>query len=268
MTESTWKVVMDRHGVTIASDRFQLTTSDADPAQLEAVVSELQSAIRGTYGQYCGLSRAVEMIGERWGLLIIRDLLLGPKSAGELHRGLPRIPIELLDKRLKEMTHSGVLRQAANGTEGTEGTDLRFELTEYGRAVEDAVLALGRWGAISLAKPRPEDVITTDSMMVALRATFVREAARGRTVSFELHVGEIVIHACVDNGALKLAVGPLPGADAVINPGQSLKDLLTGTIGVEEALDSGLVQVSGDPQLLNEFVEIFQLPRISAPLPA
>lgn len=269
MTESTWKVVMDRHGVTIASDRFQLTAAGAEPTQLEAVVSELQSAIRGTYGQYCGLSRAIEMVGERWGLLIIRDLVLGPKSASDLHRGLPRIPTELLDQRLKEMTHCGVVRPVEAGTTVSDQRgDQRYELTEYGRAVEEPLLALGRWGAISLAAPRPEDIVTPDSMMVALRATFLRDAAVGRTVSFELHIGELVINARIVNGELEVGEGRLPGADAVIDPGFALKDLLTGKLSADEALRGEMVQVSGDPKLLNDFVEMFQLPRISAPIPA
>lgn len=261
MTESTWKVVMDRHGVTIASDRFQLTTSGKEPTQLEAVISELQSAIRGTYGQYCGLSRAVEMIGERWGMLIIRDLLLGPKSPSDLHRGLPRIPVELLDKRLKEMAHSGVIRPVGDARG-------RYELTEYGRALEDVLLALGRWGAITLAAPRPEDIITTDSLMVALRATFLRDVARGRTVSYELHVGGVVVNARVDDGGLELAEGPLPGADAVIEPGPLLKDLLLGDVTAADALSGGVLRMTGDPALLDDFVAMFQLPRIPAPVSA
>jgi DNA-binding HxlR family transcriptional regulator len=265
MTESTWKVVMDRHGVTIASDRFQLTTAGAEPTQLEAVIAELQSTIRGTYGQYCGLSRAIEMVGERWGLLVIRDLLLGPKSVSDLHRGLPRIPTELLAKRLKEMTHSGVVRPVVTDT--AEG-DQRYELTEYGRAVEEGLLALGRWGAISLATPRPEDIVTPDSMMVAMRATFLPDAAVGRTVSFELHIGEIVINARITNGELEVGEGRLPGADAVIDPGFALKDLLTGKLSAAEALRGEIVQISGEPKLLYDFVEMFQLPRIAAPIPA
>jgi DNA-binding HxlR family transcriptional regulator len=260
MTESTWKVVMDRHGVTIASDRFQLTTAGQEPTQLEAVISELQSAIRGTYGQYCGLSRALEMIGERWGMLIIRDLLLGAKTPSELHRGLPRIPVELLDKRLKEMAHSGVIRQV--------GASDCYELTEYGRALEDVLLALGRWGAITLAAPRPEDIITADSLMVALRATFLREEAKRHKVSYELHVGGIVVHAKINDGTLELGEGPLPGADAVIEPGPLLKDLLLGDVTVADALRSDVVQMTGDPTLLDEFVTMFQLPRIPAPVSA
>lgn len=250
---------MDRQGVTIASDRYRLSTTGAEPRQLEAIVAELQSVTRGTYGQYCGLSRAMEMVGERWGLLIIRDLLVGPRSAGDLHRGLPRIPVEVLATRLKELTHSGIVRRSA-------ANDEEFELTEYGAALEDVVLALGRWGAATLDDPRPEDIVTADSLTVALRATFQKEAARDVYTSFELRVGEIVLHVRVDGGKLKVATGTMAGADGVLDLGVALKDLLAGEVTAAQALESRLV--TGDPRLLTMFTELFRLPRTAAPAPA
>src|SRR5918999_194808 len=98
MAEARWRLVMDQHGATtLSNDRFTLTTEGSEPLQMESAVSELSAMTRRTYGQYCGLSRAMEMIGERWCLLIIRDLLMGPKTAADLHLGLSRIPTELLD---------------------------------------------------------------------------------------------------------------------------------------------------------------------------
>ncbi len=264
MAESSWKVVMDRDGVTISSDLFELTTHGSEPAALEAAVSELQSVTRGTYGQYCGLSRAAEMIGERWGLLIVRDLLVSPKTAAQLHNGLPRISARLLEMRLKEMEYSGVLRRQ----EGTPQDEPVYELTGYGRALEDIMLALGRWGSMSLADPRPEDIITENSLMVALRATFLRDAARDVVLSYELHVGEIVVNAAIDHGELVVSPGPLPGADAVVDAGPLLKDMLTRDISVAEALESGSVTVSGDPELLTRFIELFQLPKLITAAPA
>ena len=111
MTESNWKVVMDEDGLTITGDQFSLTTNGAEPTQLEAVVAELQGVSRATYGQYCGLSRAAEMLGERWGMLIIRDLITSPKTVAQLHSGLPRISEKALTMRLREMAYSGVIRE-------------------------------------------------------------------------------------------------------------------------------------------------------------
>ncbi len=265
MGESSWKVVMDRGGVTISSDLFQLTTNGSEPSALDEVVSELQSVTRSTYGQYCGLARAAEMIGERWGLLVLRDLLVSPKTIAQLHSGLPRISLKLLEMRLKEMEYNGVIRETADTP---EGESLHYELTEFGRALEDTLLALGRWGATVLDEPRPEDIVTEDSLMVALRATFRHEAASELVVSYELHIGEIVLSAVIDHGDLAVHPGPLPGADLVIKPGRLLKKMLAHELSVEDALAGGQVTVTGDPALLTQFVDLFQLPKMPAPAPA
>jgi len=263
MAEASWKVVMDRGGVTISTDLFQLTTNGSEPTALDSVVAELQSVTRGTYGQYCGLSRAAEMIGERWGMLIVRDLLVSPKTVGELRAGLPRITAKLLETRLKELLHSGIVRRQDDTPADAEPV---YELTAYGRAAEDVLLALSRWGAQALTAPKPEDIVTEDSVMVALRSTFQAEAARELVVSFELHVGEIVVSAVVDHGELAVHPGPLSGVDAVIDTGPLLQGMLTGEVSVAEALDSG--KVTGDPELLSTFAELFQLPKLPNPVPA
>jgi DNA-binding HxlR family transcriptional regulator len=262
MTDTNWKVAVDRDGLTISSDLFTLTTNGTDPVHLEAVVSELQSAVRGTYGQYCGLSRAAEMVGERWGILIVRDLLTGPKSAAELHAGLPKISTALLSRRLKEMEYSGVLRPARSVDETSQE---RYELTAYGRALEEAVLALGRWGAASLADPRQEDIVTDASLMIALKATFLSERAGDRKASYELNIGGHVIAARIADGVLDVEAGPLPGADATIDFGFTLLALLTGEATPQDVLDTGQASVDGDPAHLARFVEMFQLPKLPAP---
>jgi DNA-binding HxlR family transcriptional regulator len=262
MTDNSWKVAVDSDGLTISSDLFTLTTNGTDPVHLEAVVSELQSAVRGTYGQYCGLSRAAEMVGERWGILIVRDLLVGPKSAAELHTGLPKISTALLSRRLREMTYSGVIRPAESADQtGQE----RYELTAYGRALEEAVLAFGRWGAASLADPRQEDIVTDASLMIALKATFLPERAEGHEVGYELDIGGHVIAARISGGVLDLEAGPLPGADARIDLGFALLALMTGETTPQDVLATGQVSVEGDAEHLARFVSMFQLPRLPAP---
>jgi DNA-binding HxlR family transcriptional regulator len=262
MTESNWKVVVDRDRLTISSDIYTFTTNGTDPEHLEAVVAELQSVVRGTYGQYCGLSRAAEMVGERWGFLIVRDLLTGPRSAADLHVGLPLMSASLVARRLRELEYSGVVRPI---DQDGDGEQVRYELTEYGRALEDAVLAFGRWGAATLAMPRPEDIVTDASLMVALKATFLPETARGVRVSYELHLGEHVLNVRIDDGSLDVATGPLPDADAVLDLGFMLLPLMTGEMTADDVLATGQVRIAGDPTLLHRFVRMFQLPTLPAP---
>lgn len=259
MTESAWKVVMDEDGLTISGESFSLTTSSADPGSLDAVVSELQGVARGTYGQYCGLSRAIEAVGERWGMLVVRDLLVSSKSAEELLRGLPGVPLNLLAMRIREMAFCGILERA--GTTDASGND-QYRLTTYGRRLEDILLAFGRWGSAMLNDPRPEDIVTEDSLMVAVKSTFVPEFAVGRSERFEMRAGEIVIHVVVEDGLLEVGRGPLPGA-AVLDPGPSLKEMLTRSITVEEAVATGTVP--GDPNVVERFISMFALPYQPAP---
>ncbi|MGQ0841315.1 winged helix-turn-helix transcriptional regulator [Actinokineospora sp.] len=280
MAENRWKLVVDRQGVTIASDRFRLTATgpapvaadllpddrpdDAvlaamDAGELANALAELQSMTRQTYGQFCGLSQAAEMVGERWALLVIRDLIVGPKRFAELRAGLPRLSADILCARLRELVHFDVVRERPVAGETV------YELTDYGRALEEVVLALGRWGALALRGPRPEDVITADSVIMALRACFRPEAAAGARIGFELRLGvDTRVYAQVVDGAANVGVGPLPDADLVLDAGTALKALLTGE--VTPAQDGGLTVLAGDPALLDRFVRIFHIQPVTAAL--
>jgi DNA-binding HxlR family transcriptional regulator len=210
-----------------------------------------------TYGQFCGLARALELIGERWGLLVVRDLILGPKRFTELRRALPRIPTNVLAARLKELEEAGVVRRRVLPR---PGTSVVYELTEYGQELREIVLRLGLWGARSLGNPRPDDVLGLDSLILALQATFRPERARDLHASYELHVGPIVIHARVIDGTLDVAAGPQPGADLVLETGPALKGLMAGEISPAAALESGGVRITGNRDLLDRFVECFHIP--------
>src|SRR5256885_747923 len=173
-----------------------------------------------TYGQFCGLAHALELVGERWALLIIRDLVLGPKRFTDLHRGLPRIPTNVLSARLKELEAGGVVRRTILPR---PASGLAYELSEYGRELEDVLLRLGLWGAKSMSSPLPDEIVTTDSLVMALRASFQPEAAAELRARFEVRVGEIVVHACVDHGVLETAEGGLAGPDLVIQAGPAIR---------------------------------------------
>lgn len=218
-----------------------------------------------TYGQFCGLARALEIVGERWGLLVVRDLLVGPKRFTDLHRGLPGIPTNILTERLKGLEHAGVVRRRVLPR---PAGSIVYELTEYGMELEDVVLRFGRWGAKSLGEPRPEEIVTADSLIMAMRSTFRPEAARGLHLGYELRFGEIVIHVRVKDGTLEAAQGALPDADLVIETGPMLKALMAHEISPTEAIENGRVRLTGPPKLLARFVDIFQIQSTPADLPA
>jgi DNA-binding HxlR family transcriptional regulator len=211
---------------------------------------------RREYGQFCGLARALEIVGERWALLIVRDLLVGPKRYTDLRRGLPRIPTNILAARLKELEQAGVVqRRLLPRPAGS----IVYMLTDYGRDLEDAVLHLGRWGARSLGEPRPDEIVTPDSLVTALRTTFRPEAADGLDAGYELWVGDTVVHARVRDGAVEVAAGGLPGADLVIETGPVIKALMAAEISPAEAIANGSVRLTGDPRLLTRFARVFRI---------
>ncbi len=212
--------------------------------------------VKRSYGQYCGFARTLEMVGERWALLIIRDLLVGPKRFSEIQRGLPGIPTNILTARLNELEESGLVRRRARAR---PAKGVAYELTETGAALEEAVLALGRWGARHLGEPRPEETITEDSIAMALRTTFRPEAAGKAKLSYLLRLGEIKVHADIRNGAIVVGRGPVAKPDLVIETGPALRALMAGEISTGEALKKRLVRITGDPKLLDRFVRIFRI---------
>jgi len=210
-----------------------------------------------SYGQYCGVARALELVGERWALLIVRDLLVGPRRFTDLRHGLPRIPTNVLSERLKELEQAGIVHRRVLPR---PAASVVYELTEYGAELEDVVQRLGLWGAKSLGEPRAGEIMTADSMVMALRTTFVPQAALGGHISFELRLGEIVIHACVDGGTVAVGEGALADADLVIESGPAIRELLAGELSPAQAIRAGSVRLSGDPALLQRFVELFRIP--------
>jgi DNA-binding HxlR family transcriptional regulator len=274
MTEPQWKLVVDQQGVTITSEKFQFTTNgtrpagaaeidleqqaamnSAESAHMESVVSQLQTMTRRTYGQYCGLGRALELVGERWTMLFIRDLLVRNKSLEELQQGFPAVAPEIVTSRIRELEHGAVVKQV----EEEDGVT-RYRLTSFGRELEEVAIPLGRWGARLLGPPRPEDTATIDSVRMAFRTMFRPEVAGDRKVSFQLNLGDIVMHVKVADGKAETGVGALDGVDLVIDePGPALMPLLTGELTVTEAVETGAVKIIGDPALLPVFTELFQV---------
>ena len=206
------------------------------------------------YGQYGGVSRAVELVGERWALLIIRDLLVGPRRYGELAGGLHRIPSNILATRLKELQAAGILRRAPHSRV------IVYELTPYGRELEPVVLALGAWGFKALDAARDEQVITPDSMTIDLRSAFRSNVAAtlpATSYAARLGAAELLIH--VEGPRLAVARG-VGEADLSFAAGADIHRLISGELDAERAIETGAVEVlSGRVDLLERFASTFHL---------
>ncbi|VXB53077.1 DNA-binding transcriptional regulator, HxlR family [Microbacterium sp. 8M] len=222
-----------------------------------------------SYGQYCGVTTAVELIGERWALLIVRDLLVGPRRYTDLKQGLPRIPTNILSSRLKELQDGGVVRRVPLRSCG-----LVYELTPYGRALEPIVLALGRWGFQAMGDPDDGDVVTPDSLTMALRTSFRPDQARD--LDIELHVGDVALRVIVRDAALQVAQlappappigGVLPAGEpeAVVVAGPGIRHLIAGDVTPAEAIAQDLVAVArGEERILDAFAQAFHIDPIAA----
>lgn len=188
--------------------------------------------------------------------MIVRDLLIGPKRFSDLLRGLPGIPTNILTGRLKELEEAGIVQRRAVPR---PGSGIAYELTDEGSSLEATVLALGRWGAQRLDTPRKGEVVTDDSIAMALLTTFRPEAAGKSKASYELHIGDVEVHAIVQDGNVTVGRGALPDPDLIIESGPALRELLAGEIAPEEALRKKLLRIDGDARLLRRFVRIFRI---------
>ena len=206
------------------------------------------------YGQYGGITRALELVGERWALLIVRDLLVGPRRYGELAAGLPRIPSNILAARLKELQTAGVIRRVPR---------LRvvvYELTPYGRELEPVVLALGAWGFKALGDPRAEQIITPDSMTMDLRTAFRPDVAvtLPRT-AYGARFGPAELLIRVDGSTLEVRRGDGP-ADLAFAAGPGIHRLISGALAPHRAIATGEIEVlRGRGYLLDRFARTFHL---------
>ncbi|MGN6127530.1 MAG: winged helix-turn-helix transcriptional regulator [Humibacter sp.] len=206
------------------------------------------------YGQYDGITQALELVGERWALLIVRDLLVGPRRYGELAAGLPRIPSNILAARLKELQAAGVIRRAPRSR------IIIYELTPYGRELEPVVLALGAWGFKAMGDPRDEQIITPDSMTMSLRTAFRPQIALSlpaTAYAARLESAELLIR--VDGSALDVSRGAGP-ADLAFSAGPGIHRLISGQLDPDRAIATGVVEVlDGRRDLLDRFASTFHL---------
>lgn len=158
-----------------------------------------------TYAQYCPVCHALEAVGERWSLVIVRDLLRGPKRYTDLLEGLPGIGTNILASRLRDLEAAGVVRKTKLPPPAASTV---YELTEYGAELEEVVNALGRWGARSLRPPRPTDRLPAGWLANGARATFDPAAAQGVTETFLVRCGGEETTLRVADGTLEVVEGP------------------------------------------------------------
>jgi DNA-binding HxlR family transcriptional regulator len=201
-----------------------------------------------SYGDPCGIARALDVVGERWALLVVRELLFGPKRFTDLKAGLAGASPNVLSQRLRELEAGGVVQRRREGA-------ALYELTDRGRELHSILLELGRWGARSV-KP-PAGTLSVDALMVALESTFVPANAADLRASYELRLGEERFSVDVGGGTIAIARDSPRRPDAVIGTDPAtLRALVFG----DRKLAGAPVEIRGDTRLARTFFRLFARP--------
>jgi DNA-binding HxlR family transcriptional regulator len=202
-----------------------------------------------SYGEQCGVARSLDVIGERWALLIVRELLLGPKRFNDLLAGLPGASPNVISQRLRELVADGVIAQR----ELPPPARVRvYELTDWGRELEPVVVHLGRWGGRA---PLPEGAHAgLDSVLVAIQATADPARVTGR---YELHIGADAFAIDGTSGSVRIRRGTAdrPDATATIDP-EAFFALVLGQRPVADAIASGDLRLSGRPDAAERLTDL------------
>jgi DNA-binding HxlR family transcriptional regulator len=215
-------------------------------------------ASKRTYGEACRFAHALDVVGERWSLLVVRELLLGPKRFTDLRTGLSHASPNILAERLRDLEGSAVVRKRRLPPPAASTV---YELTEWGRELEPIVTKLGAWGARSPIPPETQQ-IGPDSIVLALASLFDPEAAGDLEASYGLRVGEQSFGVEVAAGEVELTRGAPaePAATITVPDAPALAAVLTAQLSLADALSSGVARLEGSKQSAKRFLRLFPMP--------
>ncbi|GAA2359847.1 transcriptional regulator [Catellatospora methionotrophica] len=219
---------------------------------------------RRSYHDACGAARALDVVGERWALLVVRELLLGPKRFTDLRHGLPAVSANILAQRLTELEDAGVVGRRRLPPPAASAV---YELTAWGAELEEIILKLGAWGARS-PLPDPNATLSVDSLILSFRTLFQPARSAGLHADVQLDFADDLFHAVVDDGTLRIGRGQATTAQSTIC---TTPDVLAGVVyqqhSLPDAMRDGSVRITGDQRMGRRFMTLFALP-IPAPTAA
>ncbi|MGW6733720.1 winged helix-turn-helix transcriptional regulator [Streptomyces sp. NPDC055013] len=205
---------------------------------------------RRSYDQYCSAARALDVVGDRWTLLIVRELLAGPRRYTDLHADLPGVSTDVLASRLKDMERDGISTRRKLPPPGAAYV---YELTSRGRELLPVLQALGEWGQPELGERRPTDAVRAHWFALPLLRSLEGEGL----VEVRLEEGDFHLHAGAEDGPV-YGDGPAPGepdARLVLDPG-TCEALARGELSVADAVRDGRIEVSGDGTLAKTLLDV------------
>lgn len=209
------------------------------------------------YDDACGTAHALELVGERWSLLIVRELMFGPRRFSELRRSLAGISANVLTQRLDGLEWAGVLlRRTLPPPAGVQV----YELTEWGYEAEPAIQELGRWAARS---PRHDPTLPLSpvSLMISFRTMFAAERAGGMAVRLGFRFGVDLFEAVVADGALAIRRGESQAPDALVSGApEAVASHVYGGAALDGLEQARALTIEGDRAAFQRFAALFTLP--------
>lgn len=207
------------------------------------------------YGQACAVANFLDLLGGRWTLLIVRDLLVAPRRFKELFAGLPGIGSNLLSSRLRDLQAQGVVKK----TSGREARTAVYELTEKGLQLEPVVLAMARWGLHHLQNESRNKPTRPDLLVVAFRALFQPEYAKNIRETYEFRIGETIFFARVDDGELRTGLGASDRPAMIfITDVATFDRILSGATDITAERQSGALKIVGDDEAYARCERMFE----------
>jgi DNA-binding HxlR family transcriptional regulator len=219
-----------------------------------------------SYEDYCAAAHALDLVGERWALLVVRELLLGPRRFTDLRTGMPAISPNVLTQRLNDMEAAGIVKRHRLPRPANAWV---YELTEWGKELEPIVLQLAQWGVRSPAFERGK-AVSADAMVLSLKAMFLSSAALDAALRIRLTIQAESYLACVSDGTLDImrwpqggvsgGAGPLAAQAEVQADTPALLALAYGGLDPEAGQAAGMLRYQGDLAALRRFFSLFRLP--------
>jgi DNA-binding HxlR family transcriptional regulator len=204
-----------------------------------------------SYHDSCGLAQALDLVGERWALLVVRELVFGPKRFTDLKAGLPGISPNVLTQRLTELEQIGVVHKRRLPPPVAASV---YDLTDWGRELDESLMVLGRWAARSPSFDT-SNPLSADSVMMSIRTMFQPAAAHDLSVTLNAILGDDLFVVDINRGSITVKRGSADDADATIET-----DAKTLAQILYEGRDAGDVAITGDATALERFRSAFTLP--------
>jgi DNA-binding HxlR family transcriptional regulator/putative sterol carrier protein len=211
-----------------------------------------------SYQQFCPAARALDVVGERWSLLVIRDLLTGPKRYTDLQAGLPGIGPNVLADRLRSLEGAGLI---AKRRLPPPAASTVYELTELGSGLRPVLTALFGWGLQLVGAPATDDAIKASWWLPAIEASIhAGSIPTDLDDTYELRIGDEVITIDATSGDIQIREGPAERPDAIVRTDHETFSLLgRGRISPLQAIEAGKMTVEGDPVAAERLGVLFAL---------